>query len=446
MKNISLWLVFATILFGVGMRLNAYGDLRLSVANRDTQSYIDSSRVDLLSWEAFTSYRPYTTNVIYKTFTPGDGYRIRAISDGETSTIKRKIDRGFLDIAILQSVVSMIGWACLAWSFSSQLKNGAVRMLSAAVIILFGFTPQVSDWDSVLGAESLSISLFVFSYAILIWLAFAYSKETAIDAKKIAGFVVLFTLLFFWVFTRDVNAYPLIFLIVFILGLYIIPRFRRTKFLLLASLLILAVFFVGITSARQRPLWKLALTHVWVSDILPSQSNMQYFTEKGMPEYETPEYYEWFDGHAPAAYMQFLAAHPVYTTHKFFKDQDLAFQENMQPHFKANELPQRQLLIIAGNYLHPKSGTTFFIILVLLFMLWNQFLFQKKQEALPWLWLTTWTFLVASGTMFFSIFGDSWGLVRHALSSTITYRLLMWMLLIILIDFSMQREKADQAK
>jgi hypothetical protein len=55
-------------------------------------------------------------------------------------------------------------------------------------------------------------------------------------------------------------------------------------------------------------------------------------------------------------------------------------------------------------------------------------------------------FLIAASSMFLNIFGDSWALVRHALSSTTTYRLLMWMLLLILLDFSMQRRQAGEAR
>ena len=113
----------------------------------------------------------------------------------------------------------------------------------------------------------------------------------------------------------------------------------------------------------------------------------------------------------------------------------------MQPHFKANELESRPVLTLVGNYIHPKSGATFFVTLILLLILWSQFLFQKNERALPWIWLLTWAFLATTGTMFFSIFGDAWGLVRHAFSSTTTYRLLMWMLIIILADFSMIREQ-----
>jgi hypothetical protein len=441
MKNISQWLVMAVIIISIGIRLTVYGNLKLSVATRDTTSYITSSRVDLLSWKAFTSFRPYTTNLVYKIFTPLDGYQIRAISDGDSGTVKRKIDRGAENIVVLHTVMSIIGWACLAWIFSSRLKNGIIKIISAIIIMLFGFTPQIADWDSILSPESLSISLFVFSYSILVWLAFGHYDNSINKAKKIAGFVIFFITLFFWVFTRDVNTYSLIFLVFFILGLYIFPQFRKTKFLLFTSLIILSLAILGGITARQRSLWKLALTHVWVSDILPSPGNVQYFMDRGMPKYESPEYTKWFNKHAPVVYMQFLTAHPAYTIYKFFKDQNTAFEENMQPHFKANELKFRSILILIGDYMHPKSGAIFFVTLILLLILWYQFMFQKNQGAFPWIWLTTWAFLVTASTMFFSIFGDSWGLVRHALSSTTTYRLLMWMLLIIIADFSMVREE-----
>lgn len=431
----------AVIIISIGIRLTAYGDLKLSVATRDTNSYIASSEVNLLSWRAFTSYRPYTTNLVYKIFTPSDGYRNRAISDGDTGTVKRKTDRGAKNIVVLQSVISIIGWSCLAWIFSSKLKNGIVKVASAIIIMLFGFTPQVVDWDSILSPESLSISLFIFLYAVLIWLVFDHQNNPTKKTKNVLAFIVFFTALFFWVFTRDVNTYSLVFLIFFILGLYIIPQFRKSKFLLLTSLMIFLLFILGGVSARQRSLWKLALTHVWVSDILPSPGNVKYFMDRGMPEYQSPEYSDWFDQHAPVTYIRFLVDHPAYTIYKFFKDQDSAFKENMQPYFNASDLEFRPLLIMVGNYMHPKSGVIFLVNLILLLILWNQFQFQKKQAALPWVWLTAWVFLTASGTMFSSIFGDSWGLVRHALSSTLTYSLLMWMLIIILADFSMVREE-----
>ncbi len=438
MKKLTQWLVLAIIAVGVFMRLTVHGNLGLSVANADTESYVESSQVNPLSWEAFTNYRPFTTNLIYKVFTPGNGYRYRALSNTETGTVQRIIDRGFKDIAMLQSVVSIIAWACLAWTFSSRLQSGIVKIASAGLIMAFGFTPQIADWDSVLSSESLSISLFILAFAILIWLAFAFYDDPKINAKKIIGSILLFAALFFWVFVRDVNAYSLIFPVILLLGLYVFPRFRKTKFFFFAGIIIFSLFIVGEISARQRPLWQLALGHVWASDILPFPGNVEFFAERGMPEHGTPEYTDWFNEHARSTYAQFLLAHPVYTTFKFFRDLNATFATNMQSYFDAKDLPTRPALIIAGNYLHSKSGSIFFITLALLLIMCSQIFYQNKPN-IPWMWLMGWAFLTAGATVFVSIFGDTYGTPRHALSSTMTYRLLTWMLLFILADFSMMR-------
>src|SRR5688500_9504452 len=136
----SHWLVLAVIVIAVVMRLTVYGDLRLSIANADTRSYVESSRVNLLSWEALTTYRPFTTNLIYKILIPGD--YDRTASTGESDTTHRRISAGFKDIAALQSFISIVGWGILAWVFSFELKNGIIRVASAAMIMGFGFTPD----------------------------------------------------------------------------------------------------------------------------------------------------------------------------------------------------------------------------------------------------------------------------------------------------------------
>jgi hypothetical protein len=441
MKNASGSLVFAIIILGSCLRVILYGDLRLSVAVSDTPSYVESSNVNLLSWEAFTTYRPFTTNLIYKTFTPADDYRYQVIAGGEEGTTHRRIDRGFKDIAVLQSILSILGWAGLAWTFSSGLTSHAVKVLSAGILMLFSLTPQLADWDSVLSAEPPSVSLFMISFAILIWLAFEFYRRPESHKNKIFGFAAFFAVHFLWVFVRDVNVYSLIILGLFVLGLYFIPVFRKTKFFLIAGLIIFSLFIMGEISARQRPLWVLTLTHVFISDVLPFPANVEYFMDRGMPEYGSPEYSEWFPEHAPDAYMQFLIAHPVYTIQKFFRDLELAFTGDLQPYWSDNRLMARPLLIMIGHYLHPRSGTVFFLVTGLLLSLWNHLLCLKNKDAIPWIWLMTWAFMTATATVFFSIFGDTYGLVRHALSSTITYRVLMWMLLLLTLDFSMVRRE-----
>lgn len=145
------------ILMAIG-RIKLYGDLGLSVPTRDTYSFVSASEGPLLSWESMTKRRLFTTNLIYTVFTPPGGFQ-----DIEPSvdTTWRKIYPGYDKIALFQSLLSILGWAILALALANKIRNGYLKILSTIIILLFGFTPHVADWDSVLGSESLSTHWFL---------------------------------------------------------------------------------------------------------------------------------------------------------------------------------------------------------------------------------------------------------------------------------------------
>src|SRR5690242_3753626 len=103
MSRYSQFAVLLVVLAAVFIRLSIYGDLRLSVANADTASYVESSRANLLSWDAFTSYRPFTTNLIYKAFIPADDPRL-STTPVDSTTTSRKIDPPFDGIVVTQTL------------------------------------------------------------------------------------------------------------------------------------------------------------------------------------------------------------------------------------------------------------------------------------------------------------------------------------------------------
>src|SRR5690242_10473250 len=113
-KDFNQWIVLLLILTGCYLRYTVYGDLKNSVAMSDTDSYESSSQTDLLSWDAFISYRPYTMNLIYNIFTPENGYPLYKESVQETTT-HRVIQEGYQHIATVQSGLSILAWGSLAW-------------------------------------------------------------------------------------------------------------------------------------------------------------------------------------------------------------------------------------------------------------------------------------------------------------------------------------------
>lgn len=343
----------------------------------------------------------------------------------------------------MQSLLSLAAWVLLAWICSTRMKSTPAKVLTAAILVLFGFTPQVSDWDSVLGTESLSISLYILALACLIHLAFSFAESTGHLYAKIFAFILFLCALFLWTFVRDVNPYALIFLPILLLGLYLIPKYRLHREILVAGLFVLALFTVAVIALRQRPPVSRTLNVIWEIDLKPFPARAEFFYERGMPAEDSPEFPGWFRERFDYTYMLFLFSHPGYTFTNYFEDMNYAFQENIQPYFIVRGLASRSALVMLGNYLHPESPATFLIICVL-FIALNGLAWNKKQtNSGVWLWLCSWIFLTAGACLFFSIFGVPLGLHRHALSATASFRLLMWMLMLIMIDHSFARLKQD---
>ncbi len=433
------WVGFIILLIltlGVFLRLTAYGDLGLSVATEDTDSYLESSEVNLLSWEAFTSDLPFTPNLLFKLLRPATGYKIHRVSNVDTGTISRSNNPGFRSVAILQTVISLLAWTSLAWFFSSHLNSGPVRILAAGLIILFAITPQVADWDSELGTDSLSISLFVLAVAFLIPLAFLIYEKPMLSWLRIALFLVFFTALFLWTFDRDVNPYAIVSVPFFIFGLLLFPKYRKSLALILAGILVTALFVISVVSVRQRPPVGRNFNYLWQIDIMPYPARVEFFTERGMPEDDTPEFNTWLLAHGDYNYMLFLISHPGYTVANYFEDMVYAFSINMQPYFHARNLDLHYPLTVLGDFLHPESPAVY-IVIIILFSAVIGFAYSGNQPgAVVFTWILAWCFVTASITLFLSIFAIPFALPRHALSSTVTFRLLMWLLLFIVADFA----------
>ena len=240
--NIYRFVILGIILIASIMRIVLYGDPSLSVASNDTLSYVESSRVPLFSSEMMTGKRLLTTNLLYKAFEPKEGYQI--LANGSISTIRREFQSGFNNIVITQLIVSILGWGLLALSISEHIKNPFMKIMSAAMVVLFAFTPQMADWDSILMSESLTFSLFALQLAILIKLAFSLHEN---QNSNISIWFFLWAIVYFlWNFIRATNMVASFATFMMITSLLIFNKYRRNKFLYAALLLIAGIFFLGI--------------------------------------------------------------------------------------------------------------------------------------------------------------------------------------------------------
>jgi len=434
-QTISRFSIPIIVIIACVMRIWVYGDLNLSIAGNDTMSFIESSRVPWFSREMLTGQRLLATNLLYKAFEPEDGYKI--LVNGSIETTSRKFQVGLNKIAVAQTVFSIIGWGCLALSVSEHIKNSSIKNLSSFLILLFAFTPQVADWDSILMSESLNFSLFALQLAILIKLAFLMHKDPNI--KAIGWFILWAFSYFLWTFVRPTNLFIAPVTFTMCAGLLLYIRFRKSNYIYSALIFSILVFTIGFVTTGNS---SRSLNYdVYIDDLLPYPTRVAILQGWGMPAPDSPEFQPWFKTNSTKTLVRFMVTYPGYPITKIIKDFPFAFTEIKQTYFSiSGNKGVRNTMLLVGEALHPENTTPFLLGLILLIGIIN--LANINQGNIqPWAWIGTWIFLSASVSLVLSIIGDTWGLNRHALLSTTSFRLCMWLFSIIILDIALDQSK-----
>lgn len=426
--------VLAVILIFAWLRIELYGNPALSIAGNDTPSYVESGRVPLLSAEIMTGRRLLTTNLVYKILEPPSGYEI--LVNGSLETTRRVIQPGFDRIVILQLILSLLGWGMLAWFVAETLRDAWLKIVCAVLILSFGFTPQIADWDSILMSESLTFSLFTIQFALIVKIAFMLFRDA--NAKVTPWVLAWGFVFFFWTFLRDTNLFTSLMTIAMIAILFISPRFRLNKTLTGVMFFLSVLFILGLFTAGASVRSLVQIRNLYKDDIFPNPTRVAILQETdAMPLWESPEFEPWLEERGSSAILRFMLTHPGYPATKILKDFPYAFTEIEQTYFTARDLnPAREVLFEVGNALHPENTTPFFLSLLFLAVMWRLALKDMGDSRL-WMWLGIWLFATASLTLIPTILGDTWALNRHALYSTTIFRLMMWVYPILLADIAL---------
>lgn len=442
--SLIILLVFTV---GIYIRASWYGDLRLSIANAETDSYISASRAPLFSWKMFAGQRLFTTNLIFKM--ANDAENCPIISYGKPGIgeeAERAVQPCFDKIALLQNYLSICGWPFLGWMLARRLKNPFVKIFAATSIMLFGFTPQIAEWDSVLSPESLSLSMF----AILLGFALEVVLRTASSEKPFASrtdqmlLAVLIVWYILWVFVRDVHLYAIPITLVLLLPLLFARKFRAAKPLYYASGALLLFFVIGYLSARDSlRATRFPLMNSLDVYILPYPSRVEFFKGYGMPEKEAqdyrdaPIYQAWADENAAKAYAAFLLTHPGFVVTTLWENMELLTADFSQPYFITNEVKNREFLLTVGEMVNPDTGAVYLLTLIIPLV----FFFQAAQHRTPhlsgWAWLAICIYGISAATLFISFFGDIAGIRRHIQPSVEMTRLYVWVFLLPFLDLSL---------
>jgi hypothetical protein len=330
----------------------------------------------------------------------------------------------------------MIGWSLLAVVLANRLTGFYSKILAMVLIPAFGFTPPVADWDSILGSESLTFSLFAIALACLIEFSFLIVATERSFFRTWILPVSTTLVLVLWIFTRDVNIYMLLVLLILAIPLFTIQMLREQKQLILTILVLAVITVVGMQSAVVSGRWMTPLTDVYNDLILPYPAREAFMRELGMPDPASPSYAGWFREKATGAYGRFLISHPGYVAATLIPELEPLFSDNSQPYFLNEKSALRDSLLIAGNILHPTTYLILILDILLLIGILVSAVKTEGQREYTWAWLGSWLFISAIITLFISYFADSIGVTRHTLLSIELFRLMFWLFLIWLIDLA----------
>ncbi len=248
---------------------NAYATMRLAglaaapgaTLRTDSSDYLTIAAIPIWDINFWTHTRSMAAPLIYK------------LVSGRAESIP-----------LLQTLVSVAGWGLLAASLARRMRAGWLKAAAFAAVLLFSLSADITQWDSVVMSESLSLSFLALWVAAWLWLLDGW-HPLAMAAVAVVGFL--------FVFTREVNAYLGLAAGVILIGAYLWKRhaarfdegdelLRRQKALAL-GLALAAIFALNAPLSARGERWVFPLLNVIAQRILPSEEFTRFFTSRGMP-------------------------------------------------------------------------------------------------------------------------------------------------------------------
>ena len=344
-------------------------------------------------------------------------------------------------MALLQNTLSILAWCALAWVTARWMTTFPAKIGVVAVILLFGFTPQIAEWDSVLSPESLTVSGYVALLALLEEIVLGVLSGTdrwgsRRNSLLVAAWLLLFTV---WLFVRDVHLYALPVTVVMLGATLVVPRLRRQGVLWLAMGVLAGLFVLGYVSAQaSQRATHYPLAHAFEDYILPFPDRAAYFQQFGMPDRTAASYQKWLDDNATRTYGLFLVSHPGFILSSIGQNLYYFRAEFVQQYYEPRGAANRSMVLQLSETLHPESLAVYLLDVLFIAGLWLAGYRKSKPLAWGWAWIATWFFLASGAILFVGFFGDAEAARRHIYPSVEAFRLLLWILLFVYVDWMLQ--------
>lgn len=170
-RRLILYIFLVYLLFRVISALSVQGFSPLS----DSACFMDMASTPLFNRDFLFGSRPFAVPLFYKLL-PNNPWVI----------------------GTFQLMLSILSWGLLAAAVTQNIGTPLLKSIAFTLILLFSLSMPVILWDFTLMSESISLSLMACFIANWLWL---------LRDWRIHKLVILCITSFFWIFTRDTNAY-----------------------------------------------------------------------------------------------------------------------------------------------------------------------------------------------------------------------------------------------
>ena len=352
-------------------------------------------------------------------------------------------------ISTFQLWFSIICWGLLAFVVASALKIDLLKPFAFSLVLAFSMSEEIIMWDYLILGDSISLSVMAFFLAACLWTLMGW------NTMKASWLIFLAVAL---AFTRDTYAYVLLMVAGVLFIVFLISNFKKQ--FLLVSVVFSMLFLASNALASAGYHWYSPLLNVIGMRVLPNPEYLAYFEARGMPVNEAlmersgqphhadsvamafdarlENFRTWVRENGKSEYIRFLWFFKADTFQKVFNDQELIFYPDLYFYTATRFRPIIQNSRL-DELLYPnRFGFFLFLIANLGAALFSAVAYYEKKVT----WILPLTLILLSYPQAVLIWNaDSSDIARHSMYHNVMMRLGVWILLLFVLDFGIEKLK-----
>lgn len=323
------------------------------------------------------------------------------------------------------------------------------------IVLAFGASIDVTAWDKAMLTESISTSLLVVFLAFIILASIAWGKNKQYPfVKKFLAVAAILISGMFYAFAHDPNAYFILFAdLILGCGIFFLSVRKNPLFFSYLAIVLglLTIFVVQTINANSGKRYVIPIVHVIIDRVVPSEENLNFFIQKGMPfnpkvasmtswsfHLETTgtdpaikPFVAWVGKQGKQVTIQFLLSRPAYLLTAPLQDfQYLVNGENSE--YRLTIAPPNFRITVLTDGMYPRTEWLPYLFGILLitniFVLWK----NKHHNTL---WFFTLLLFITTYPLSVLVWQtDTIELQRHAFQIALQLRLASWIVILLLFE------------